>query len=201
MPDLAGTPLYLAPEIFEGAAASERTDLYSLGVLLYHLVTGSFPVPATTVDELREAQARGAVVRLRDARADLPSSFVRVVDRAIDRDPTRRYPSAGALEADLLQALNETSATADAARAGRVRAVAILRRPPRARWCAGAERSRPHHRDLVDGGAPAGAASRRARSARLRSYRSRTFPAIRRRSYFADGMTDELIATLGRLAG
>jgi TolB-like protein/Tfp pilus assembly protein PilF len=84
-------------------------------VLLYHLVTGTFPVPATTVNELRDGQARGAAVRLRDARADLPSSFVRVVDRAIDRDPTRRYPSAGALEADLVQALNETSATADAA--------------------------------------------------------------------------------------
>jgi TolB-like protein/tetratricopeptide (TPR) repeat protein len=115
LPDLAGTPLYLAPEIFDGAPASERTDLYSLGVLLYHLVTGTFPVPATTVHELRDGQARGAAVRLRDARADLPSSFVRVVDRAIDRDPTRRYASAGALEADLLQALNETSATADAA--------------------------------------------------------------------------------------
>jgi serine/threonine protein kinase len=47
LPDLAGTPLYLAPEIFDGAPASENTDLYSLGVLLYHLVTGSFPVRDT----------------------------------------------------------------------------------------------------------------------------------------------------------
>src|SRR3954464_539311 len=42
--DLAGTPFYLAPEIFTGAPASPRTDLYCLGVLLYHLVTGAFPV-------------------------------------------------------------------------------------------------------------------------------------------------------------
>jgi TolB-like protein/Tfp pilus assembly protein PilF/tRNA A-37 threonylcarbamoyl transferase component Bud32 len=109
LPDLAGTPLYLAPEIFDGAPASERTDLYSLGVLLYHLVTGSFPVPATTVDELRDAQARGAVVRLRDARADLPTMFVQVVDRAISRDPQGRYTSAGALEADLVEALRGTA--------------------------------------------------------------------------------------------
>jgi TolB-like protein/Flp pilus assembly protein TadD len=108
-PDLVGTPLYLAPEIFDGASASAQTDLYSLGVLLYHLVTGSFPVPAATIDELRDGQSRGAVVRLRDARADLPTMFVQVVDRAISRDPQRRYQSAGALEADLLEALRGTT--------------------------------------------------------------------------------------------
>jgi serine/threonine-protein kinase len=105
--DLAGTPLYLAPEIFEGTAASERSDLYSLGVLLYHLVTGSFPARATTIEELRDVHAKSRGVRLRDARADLPTEFVRVVDRAIARDPGRRYASAGELEADLVRALDE----------------------------------------------------------------------------------------------
>ena len=50
--DLVGTPLYLAPEIFDGASASAQTDLYSLGVLLYHLVTNSFPMPAKTAGGL-----------------------------------------------------------------------------------------------------------------------------------------------------
>src|SRR3954468_5923491 len=59
IPELAGTPLYLAPEIFLGAAAGARTDLYSLGVLLYHLVTGSFPVRAATVDQLQAVHADG----------------------------------------------------------------------------------------------------------------------------------------------
>src|SRR5262249_42595780 len=85
--ELAGTPLYLAPEIFTGSPASPRTDLYSLGVLLYHLVTGSFPVRAANIDQLQQAHAAGNVVRLRDARADLPSEFVRVVDRAIAAEP------------------------------------------------------------------------------------------------------------------
>ena len=42
-PDLAGTPLYAAPEVLEGQQATIQSDIYSLGVLLYHLVTGSYP--------------------------------------------------------------------------------------------------------------------------------------------------------------
>jgi len=104
LPDLAGTPLYLAPEIFEGAAASERTDLYSLGVLLYHLVTSGFPVRAASVEALQVAHATHTAVRLlRDARPDLPSAFVHIIDRAISPNPDERYRSAGELEADLIR--------------------------------------------------------------------------------------------------
>ena len=104
LPDLAGTPLYLAPEIFSGAAASRRTDVYSLGVLLYHLVTGGFPVRATSIEALQVAHVTRGAVRLRDARPDLPSAFVHVIDRAIAADPKERYASAGELEADLINA-------------------------------------------------------------------------------------------------
>jgi serine/threonine protein kinase len=105
--DLAGTPLYLAPEIFHGASASAQTDLYSLGVLLYHLVTDSYPARATSMDALQEDHATGKLVRLRDARADLPTGFVSVVDRAIANDPARRYASVGALESALVRALDD----------------------------------------------------------------------------------------------
>src|ERR1043166_1699372 len=111
LPDFAGTPLYLAPEIFDGAAASAATDVYSLGVLLYHLVTGSYPIRATTVEELKEKHANASPVRLRDARADLLTGFVAVIDRAIARDPKDRYPTAGALEADLLKSLDAPQAS------------------------------------------------------------------------------------------
>ena len=52
--DLAGTPLYLAPEVLQGQPATVRSDLYSLGVVLYHLVTGSYPVRGRTVREIRD---------------------------------------------------------------------------------------------------------------------------------------------------
>jgi len=108
--DFAGTPLYLAPEIFQGRQASVRTDLYGLGVLLYYLVTGSYPVRAATISELKDAHAKGAVVRLRDVRADLPTRFIQVVERATAVDPELRYPTAGAFEADLVRALDDASA-------------------------------------------------------------------------------------------
>ena len=49
---VAGTPLYLAPEVLSGGEATIASDIYSLGVLLYHLVTNEFPVKATTLDDL-----------------------------------------------------------------------------------------------------------------------------------------------------
>jgi serine/threonine-protein kinase len=99
-PDAArptGTPLYLAPEVLEGADASRRSDIYSLGVLLYRLVTGEFPVRGGSVEDLRAAHAAGRVVRLHDARPDLPDGFVRAVETALERDPTKRFATSGEL--------------------------------------------------------------------------------------------------------
>ena len=123
VPELAGTPLYLAPEIFLGSPASPKTDVYSLGVLLYHLVTKSFPVKAASIEQLQQAHANGDVVRLRDARADLPTVFVRVVDRAIAPEPAKRYQSAGELEADLADAIGRQSTAGEVRPRRRFRAL------------------------------------------------------------------------------
>ena len=92
---MRGTPLYLAPELFEHGVASVATDVYAAGVLLFHLVTQEFPVNGATIDALADAHRRGERRRLRDARPDLPDSFVSVVERALDRDPNSRFASAG----------------------------------------------------------------------------------------------------------
>ena len=96
--DLAGTPLYMAPELFSGGAAATQTDVYSVGVLLFRLVTGSFPLPARSLAEVRLGHEQNRAKRLRDERSDLPSAFVSIVERALARDPARRYTSAGELE-------------------------------------------------------------------------------------------------------
>jgi TolB-like protein/tRNA A-37 threonylcarbamoyl transferase component Bud32 len=99
--DLAGTPLYLAPEVLQGQRATVRSDIYSLGVLLYHLVVGSYPVQARTVREVRGAHERGEKTAVQTARPDVPPKLARVIERAIDAHPERRYQSADALAADL----------------------------------------------------------------------------------------------------
>jgi tetratricopeptide (TPR) repeat protein len=104
---LTGTPLYLAPELLDGGQATVRSDIYSLGVLLYHLVTNDFPVKGTSLDGLRAAQLAGERTRLDDARQDLPDGFVETVERAIDPDPARRFASAG----EMLAALRREQAT------------------------------------------------------------------------------------------
>lgn len=102
---LRGTPAYLAPELLAGAQPSARTDLYSLGVLLYYLVSGGFPVMAASLDEFRAHHAEGRRVLLRDARPDLPAEFVRVIDWCLAPVPADRPESAGAVETRLEQAL------------------------------------------------------------------------------------------------
>jgi tetratricopeptide (TPR) repeat protein/tRNA A-37 threonylcarbamoyl transferase component Bud32 len=102
---ITGTPLYLAPEVLDGRDATVRSDIYSLGVLLYHLVTNDYPIRARTLDDLRLAHAENRRIRLHDARPDsLPDSLVRVIERATDPLPEKRYATAGEMQGDLVQA-------------------------------------------------------------------------------------------------
>jgi protein kinase-like protein len=95
---LAGTPLYMAPELFEGAPASISSDIYAMGVLLYRLVTADFPVHADTLGDVRRAHLAGGLRPLRDVRGDLPAAFIEVVERCIASDPRQRFTDVGALE-------------------------------------------------------------------------------------------------------
>ena len=96
-----GTPTYMAPEILRGERASRASDIYSLGVLLFRLATGQYPFSGSTVDALQQAHEQGRRLRLSDARPDLPSAFVNVVERAVASDPAERFESAGAMQAAL----------------------------------------------------------------------------------------------------
>ena len=103
--DLAGTPAYMAPEVLDGGPASVTSDLYSIGVLLYYVVTGEYPVGGRSLLDLSLAHRRGERRLLADRRPDLPDGFVRAVERALTPDPGARPPSAGAMMQDLTAAL------------------------------------------------------------------------------------------------
>jgi hypothetical protein len=103
--DLAGTPLYLAPEVFRGETRSRVTDIYSLGVLLFHLVSTFYPVNGSTQADVEDAHKRGARVRLRDVRPDLPPRFIEAIEQAIAPVPADRFQSVAAFESALLRSL------------------------------------------------------------------------------------------------
>jgi predicted Ser/Thr protein kinase len=99
--DRAGTPLYMAPEVLDGEPASASSDVYSLGVLLYYLVTGQYPVDARTIDQLREAHAQRRHRWLSERRPDLQVAFMQVVEKAIALDVDERYANPSELLAAL----------------------------------------------------------------------------------------------------
>jgi len=95
---LAGSPVYLAPELFDGHPASEQSDLYALGVCLHRLATGRFPVEAASIADLAEAH------RARRGLETVPATsapFDVVLSRLLASEPARRPVSAAALRRDL----------------------------------------------------------------------------------------------------
>jgi hypothetical protein len=99
---LAGTPLYMAPELFTGLAATTASDVYAIGVLLYRMVTGEFPIDANTLGDVRKAHQIGQLRPLREVRPSLPSGFVALVGRCLSADPSKRFATAAHLEHALI---------------------------------------------------------------------------------------------------
>jgi serine/threonine protein kinase/Flp pilus assembly protein TadD len=109
----AGTPNYMAPEVWEGHPATVASDIYAMGVLLYHLVTGEYPVK---LGGLTTAEVNLAIKNRRplmDLRSDLPEPFLRVVNQALETDPAKRFSSAGQLAMALADCLG-TNVPSDA---------------------------------------------------------------------------------------
>ena len=85
--DIVGTPVYMAPEVLDGQPASVQSDVYAVGVLLYHLVSGQYPVEGGTLLDLIDAHKAGRRRPLLERRPDLPMPFVQVVSRALAVEP------------------------------------------------------------------------------------------------------------------
>lgn len=98
---IAGTPLYMAPEVLLGDPPSPRSDVYSVGVLLYYLTSLQFPIEGTSLDEIREAHRRGDRRFLTERCPEVPAAFARLVERALDANPANRQSNAASLLHDL----------------------------------------------------------------------------------------------------
>jgi serine/threonine-protein kinase len=110
---MVGTAKYLAPEQVRGEAVDPRTDLYSLGVVLYEMLCGRPPFLADTDAATALARLQRDPLRPRQVRAGIPKALEEVVCRAMAREPDERYDTAADLRAALLAAGATPSADAD----------------------------------------------------------------------------------------
>lgn len=98
-----GTPAYISPEQAQGMKLDRRTDIYSLGIVLYEMATGQLPFNADEIMALLLQHVQQPVPPPRLIATDMPMALENVIQKALEKKPERRYQTAAAL-ADALEA-------------------------------------------------------------------------------------------------
>jgi eukaryotic-like serine/threonine-protein kinase len=96
-----GTPMYMSPEQIQEGDVNVRSDLYSLGVTLFHMLAGRPPFTGETPLALAMQHVQAAPPKISELRADLPPSLVGIVHRLLEKEPEERFAS----PAEVLEAL------------------------------------------------------------------------------------------------
>jgi predicted Ser/Thr protein kinase len=100
---IIGTPAYMAPEQAQGSEIDGRTDIYSLGIILYEMLTGKQPYEADTPMAVAIKHITDPVPRILNANPNLPTGMDAIIQKAMAKDKSDRYPSA----VDLTNALRD----------------------------------------------------------------------------------------------
>ena len=114
---MLGTPQYMSPEQVLGLPLDGRSDLFSLGSVLYLMATGEKPFQADTIGQMMSAITHSDPRPIREINPDFPQGLQSIIMKLLARDPNDRYQSGAALKADLLdelQALEGFEETASA---------------------------------------------------------------------------------------
>jgi len=101
-----GTASYMSPEQAQGRPVDGRTDVWSLGVLLFQSITGELPFRGDNEQAIMYAIVHEPHVSLRALAPDLPEALVAIVERCLDKNPDRRFATAGELRIALRQVLH-----------------------------------------------------------------------------------------------
>jgi eukaryotic-like serine/threonine-protein kinase len=121
---IMGTPAYMPPEAWRGEPATRRSDVYSLGALLYELGAGTAPHCGDSQDAVRTSALTSDASPLGSAAPGIDPGFAAVVDRCLRRDPTERFASGDAVR-EALEALAPGGKTAARVAARSPRAILI----------------------------------------------------------------------------
>ncbi|MET0729743.1 MAG: protein kinase, partial [Solirubrobacterales bacterium] len=110
-----GTTDYVSPEQAMGQPVDDRSDIYSLGVLLYEMLTGDVPFKAETVVGVAMKHVNEQMPDVQRKRPEVSSALAAVIERATEKKPEKRYPEMAAMLADLENALEVEVARAGSA--------------------------------------------------------------------------------------
>lgn len=105
-----GTPVYMSPEQVAGKKVDGRSDIFSLGVVMFELLTGRPPFLADNVPALLFAIAHTPHTSVKTVRPDLPLLVKNIIDRALQKDPVHRYRRAGDFALELRSCLEDLAA-------------------------------------------------------------------------------------------
>ncbi|GAB4433049.1 MAG: hypothetical protein OHK0015_21370 [Chloroflexi bacterium OHK40] len=105
-----GSPAYSSPESIRAEPITPQTDIYALGVLLFELLTGQRPFPATSHAELIQQHLTGSLPPLASQRAGLPPALDTLIQRATAKVPSARYPDVQTLLVELRAVIGGASA-------------------------------------------------------------------------------------------
>jgi serine/threonine protein kinase len=97
-----GTPSFMSPEQLAGRRVDGRSDLYSVGVMLFQMLTGQLPHRSESMATLMQQIANDPAPDLRSVREGLPAELARIVASALEKKPEDRYADGRQLAADLL---------------------------------------------------------------------------------------------------
>ena len=106
---ILGTPEYMSPEQVSGKRTDERTDIYSLGIILYEIFTGKLPFRGESAISVGFQQIRDEPVGPRDINPQIPEELERIILKALQKDPNKRYMAISELRRDF-EKIVQTSA-------------------------------------------------------------------------------------------
>jgi len=99
--EILGSPIYLSPELLKGEKATGATDIYSLGVSFYQLLTGHVPFNGDNVANVAYQIVNSKYKSIRSHRAELPMSAVKIINKAMHKEPEKRFADAGEMAAEI----------------------------------------------------------------------------------------------------